>query len=33
MNFQRFNVLEIRLNDKLIFLLFSCQNRDFSDKQ
>jgi hypothetical protein len=28
MNFQRFNVLEIGLNEKLIFLLFSCQNRD-----
>jgi hypothetical protein len=28
MNFLRFNVLEIELNDKLIFLLFSCQNRD-----
>jgi hypothetical protein len=29
MIFQRFNVLEIRLNDKLIFFMFSCQNRDF----
>jgi hypothetical protein len=28
MNFLRFNVLEIGLNEKLIFLLFSCQNRD-----
>jgi hypothetical protein len=28
MNFLRFNVLEIGLNGKLIFLLFSCQNRD-----
>jgi hypothetical protein len=28
MNFQRFYVLEIGLNEKLIFLLFSCQNRD-----
>jgi hypothetical protein len=28
MNFPRFNVLEIGLNEKLIFLLFSCQNRD-----
>jgi hypothetical protein len=28
MNFLRFNVLEIGLNDKLIFLLFSCQNID-----
>jgi hypothetical protein len=28
MNFLRFNVLEIGLNDKLIFLLCSCQNRD-----
>jgi hypothetical protein len=28
MNFLRFNVLEIGLNEKLIYLLFSCQNRD-----
>jgi hypothetical protein len=28
MNFLRFNVIEIGLDDKLIFLLFSCQNRD-----
>jgi hypothetical protein len=28
MNFLRFNVLEIGLNEKLIFLPFSCQNRD-----
>jgi hypothetical protein len=28
MNFLRFNMLEIGLNDKLIFYLFSCQNRD-----
>jgi hypothetical protein len=28
MNFLRFNVLEIGLNEKLIFLLFSCKNRD-----
>jgi hypothetical protein len=28
MNFLRFNVIEIGLNDKLIFLLLSCQNRD-----
>jgi hypothetical protein len=28
MNFLRFNVLEIGLNDKLIFLLLSCQNRE-----
>jgi hypothetical protein len=28
MNFQRFNMLEIELNEKLIVLLFSCQNRD-----
>jgi hypothetical protein len=28
MNFLRFKVLEIRLNDKLIFLLLSCQSRD-----
>jgi hypothetical protein len=28
MNSLRFKVLEIRLNDKLIFLLLSCQNRD-----
>jgi hypothetical protein len=28
MNFLRFNVLEIGLDEKLIFLLFSCQNRD-----
>jgi hypothetical protein len=28
MNFLRFNVLEIELNDKLIFLRFSCRNRD-----
>jgi hypothetical protein len=28
MNFIRFNVLEIGLNEKLIYLLFSCQNRD-----
>jgi hypothetical protein len=28
MNFQRFNVLEIGINEKLIFLLFSCQKRD-----
>jgi hypothetical protein len=28
MNFLRFNVLEIGLNDKLILLLFSCRNRD-----
>jgi hypothetical protein len=28
MNFLRFNVLEMELNEKLIFLLFSCQNRD-----
>jgi hypothetical protein len=28
MNFLRFNVLEIGLNEKLIFILFSCQNRD-----
>jgi hypothetical protein len=29
MNFQRFNVLEIELNEKYIFLLISCQNRGF----
>jgi hypothetical protein len=29
MNFQRFYVLKIGLNGKLIFLLFSCQNIDF----
>jgi hypothetical protein len=28
MNFQRFYVLEIGLSEVLIFLLFSCQNRD-----
>jgi hypothetical protein len=28
MNFLRFNVLEIGLNEKIIFLLFSCQNRE-----
>jgi hypothetical protein len=28
MNFQRFNMLEIGLNEKLIFLMFSYQNRD-----
>jgi hypothetical protein len=28
MNFLMFNVLEIGLNDKLILLLLSCQNRD-----
>jgi hypothetical protein len=28
MNFQRFNMLEIGLNEKLIILPFSCQNRD-----
>jgi hypothetical protein len=28
MNFLRFNVLGIGLNEKLILLLFSCQNRD-----
>jgi hypothetical protein len=28
MNFLRFNVLEIGLSERLIFLLFSCQNRD-----
>jgi hypothetical protein len=28
MNFQRFYVLDIWLIEKLIFLLFSCQNRD-----
>jgi hypothetical protein len=28
MNFLRFNVIEIGIDDKLIFLLFSCQNRD-----
>jgi hypothetical protein len=28
MNFLRFNVIKIELNDKLIFLLFSCKNRD-----
>jgi hypothetical protein len=28
MNFQRFYVLEIGLNERLILLLFSCQNRD-----
>jgi hypothetical protein len=28
MNFKRFYVLKIGLNEKLIFLLFLCQNRD-----
>jgi hypothetical protein len=28
MNFQRFYMLKIGLNEILIFLLFSCQNRD-----
>jgi hypothetical protein len=28
MNFQMFYVLGIGLSEKLIFLLFSCQNRD-----
>jgi hypothetical protein len=28
MDFLRFNVLEIGLNVKLMFLLFLCQNRD-----
>jgi hypothetical protein len=28
MNFQRFYVLEIGLSEELIFLPFSCQNRD-----
>jgi hypothetical protein len=28
MNFLRFNVIEIGLDDKLILLLFLCQNRD-----
>jgi hypothetical protein len=28
MNFQRFNMLEIGLNEKLILSMFSCQNRD-----
>jgi hypothetical protein len=28
MNFLRLNVLELGLNDKLIFLLFSFRNRD-----
>jgi hypothetical protein len=28
MNFLRFNVIKIGLDEKLIFLLFSCQNRD-----
>jgi hypothetical protein len=28
MNFQRFYVLKIGLSEELIFLLFSCQNRD-----
>jgi hypothetical protein len=27
MNFLRFNVIKIGLDEKLIFLLFSCQNR------
>jgi hypothetical protein len=30
MNFQRFYVLEIGLNEVLIFLLFSYQNKDSS---
>jgi hypothetical protein len=28
MNFQRFYVLKIGLNEILIFLVFSCKNRD-----
>jgi hypothetical protein len=28
MNFLRFNVIKIGLDEKLIFLLFSCRNRD-----
>jgi hypothetical protein len=28
MNFQRFYVFKIGLNEELIFLLLSCQNRD-----
>jgi hypothetical protein len=28
MNLQRFYVLKIELNEILIFLLFSCQNKD-----
>jgi hypothetical protein len=27
MNFLRFNVIKIELDEKQIFLLFSCQNR------
>jgi hypothetical protein len=28
MNFLKFNVIKIGLDEKLIFLLFSCRNRD-----
>ena len=33
MNFLRFNVIKIGLDEKLIFLLFSCQTETLNDRE